>query len=85
MRFALILILVVSTLSLAAETPQRFFKGNTHAHSLWSDGNDFPEMIIDYYHRSGYAFAVLSDHNVLADGYRWQSLAEIKGPGAGAH
>ena len=79
MRFALILILVVSTLSLAAETPQRFFKGNTHAHSLWSDGNDFPEMIIDYYHRSGYAFAVLSDHNVLADGYRWQSLAEIKG------
>ena len=79
MRSALLLVLVVSTLNLAAEAPQRFFKGNTHAHSLWSDGNDFPEMIIDYYHRSGYDFAVLSDHNVLADGYRWQSLEEIYG------
>ena len=88
MRSALLLVLAVSTLSLAAEAPQRFFKGNTHAHSLWSDGNDFPEMIMDYYHRSGYDFAVLSDHNVLADGYRWQSVKEIHrrqqsdGPGA---
>ena len=22
-----------------------WYKGNTHTHSLWSDGNDFPEMI----------------------------------------
>lgn len=72
----------------AAASQQRFFKGNTHAHSLWSDGNDFPEMVIDYYHRNGYDFAVLSDHNVFPEGYRWRSVREISrrqrlpGPGA---
>ena len=67
---------------------QHFFKGNTHAHSLWSDGNDFPEMVIDYYHRNDYDFAVVSDHNVLSRAYRWMSLKEITarqvGTGAGA-
>jgi hypothetical protein len=61
-----------------AGEPQRFYKGNTHAHSLWSDGNDFPEMILEFYHREGYDFAVLSDHDVLSRGYRWMSLAEIE-------
>ena len=31
----------------------RWFKGNTHTHSLWSDGNDFPEMIVDWYKKEG--------------------------------
>lgn len=72
----------------AVTEEQHFFKGNTHAHSFWSDGNDFPEMVIDYYHRNGYDFAVTSDHNVLARGHRWMSLQEItarqvgQGPGA---
>lgn len=56
---------------------QHFFKGNTHAHSLWSDGNDFPEMVIDYYHRNDYDFAVVSDHNTLSEGRKWMSLDEI--------
>src|SRR4051794_6884830 len=25
----------------------RWLKGNLHTHSLWSDGNDYPEMIVD--------------------------------------
>lgn len=79
MRLIPLLIPVLAVSCFGAETPQRFFKGNTHAHSLWSDGNDFPEMIMDYYHRNGYHFAALSDHDVMAEGYRWQSLAEIKG------
>jgi len=49
----------------------RFWKGNLHTHSLWSDGDDFPEMIADWYQRHGYQFLTLSDHNVLADGTRW--------------
>jgi len=61
----------------AVTEEQHFFKGNTHAHSFWSDGNDFPEMVIDYYHRNGYDFAVTSDHDVLARGYRWISVQEI--------
>gem|GEM_PF-5552938 len=43
----------------------KWFKGNTHTHSLWSDGNDFPEMITDWYKRHGYNFLAISDHNIL--------------------
>ena len=33
--------------------PVRWFKGNTHTQSLWSDGNDFPEMIAEWYRTHG--------------------------------
>ena len=59
----------------ASQTPAagqgRWFKGNLHTHSLWSDGDDFPEMIADWYKRKGYHFLALSDHNVLSEGQRW--------------
>ncbi len=45
-----------------------WWKGNLHTHSLWSDGDDFPEMAIDGYKKSGYDFVALSDHNILAEG-----------------
>ena len=48
------------------EPPEHWWKGNLHAHSLWSDGDDFPEMVLDWYRRNGYAFASLSDQNVGA-------------------
>jgi len=56
----------------------RWFKGNTHAHSLWSDGNDFAENIISWYHTNGYHFAMLSDHNTLAEGERWISAGKAE-------
>ena len=44
---------LVITLNLIffAESKEKltWYKGNTHTHSLWSDGNDFPEMIAKYY------------------------------------
>lgn len=49
----------------------RYWKGNLHTHSLWSDGDDFPEMIADWYKRHGYAFLALTEHNVIAEGDRW--------------
>jgi hypothetical protein len=60
-----------------AESPTRWWKGNLHTHSLWSDGNDFPEMISEWYRTHGYHFLALSDHNVLAEGQRWMPAAEI--------
>ena len=56
----------------------RWFKGNTHTHSLWSDGNDFPEMIADWYKKNGYNFLVLSDHNVLSRGERWMRVTSVE-------
>jgi hypothetical protein len=49
----------------------RWWKGNLHTHSLWSDGDQFPEVIVDWYLRAGYHFLALSDHNVLLRGDRW--------------
>ncbi len=48
-----------------------WFKGNLHTHSFWSDGHDFPEMIADWYKRSGYHFLAFTEHNQLQEGERW--------------
>ncbi|MDB5311826.1 MAG: hypothetical protein JWO38_6028 [Gemmataceae bacterium] len=55
----------------AATSPPRFWKGNLHTHSLWSDGDDFPEMIADWYKQHGYHFLALTEHNVIAEGEKW--------------
>lgn len=52
----------------AADPPPQWFKGNTHAHSLWSDGDAFPEMVADWYKSHGYQFLALTDHNILSRG-----------------
>jgi hypothetical protein len=49
----------------------RWWKGNRHTHTFWSDGQDYPEMIADWYKRNGYNFLTLSDHDVLSQGRRW--------------
>ena len=56
------------------EVAPRWFKGNLHTHSLWSDGDDYPEMIADWYKQHGYQFLAMSDHNVIAEGARWLTL-----------
>ncbi|MEZ6118856.1 MAG: hypothetical protein R3C28_20125 [Pirellulaceae bacterium] len=55
----------------------RWWKGNIHTHSLWSDGNDFPEMIAEWYRTHDYNFLALSDHNVLSEPIRWMKVQEI--------
>jgi len=49
----------------------QWWKGNLHTHSFWSDGNDFPEMIVSWYAENGYNFLALSDHNILSVGDKW--------------
>lgn len=61
----------------AEEPPLRWYKGNLHTHSLWSDGDDFPEMIAQWYREHDYHFLALSDHNILSEGERWMKVAEI--------
>ena len=54
---------------------KNWYKGNLHTHSFWSDGDDFPEMIMDWYKTRGYDFVALSDHNILATGDKWVGMA----------
>ncbi len=79
MRLILSLLLAPCLILQAEEFDTRnWFKGNTHTHSLWSDGNDFPEMIFDWYGSRGYDFIAISDHNVLQNGDMWMDIESIK-------
>ena len=55
---------------------QNWYKGNLHTHSLWSDGDDFPEMIIQWYKDNDYQFIALSDHNTIGDSEFWYEIKE---------
>jgi hypothetical protein len=55
----------------APATAGSYWKGNLHTHSLWSDGDDFPEMIAAWYKQHGYQFLALTEHNVIAEGEKW--------------
>jgi hypothetical protein len=45
--------------------PARWWKGNTHTHTWWSDGDSPAENAAAWYREHGYNFLVLSDHNRL--------------------
>ena len=53
-----------------------WWKGNLHTHTLWSDGDQFPEVVTQWYYEHGYHFLALSDHNILSRGVRWLDLYE---------
>jgi hypothetical protein len=71
------LLVLVSFHTATAQQP-KWFKGNTHTHSLWSDGNDFPEMITDWYKKKGYDFLAISDHNVLQAKEVWMGVPAVE-------
>jgi hypothetical protein len=48
-----------------------WFRGNLHAHSFWSDGHDFPEMIAEHYKSLGYQFLAFTEHDRLQEGIKW--------------
>jgi hypothetical protein len=69
--------LAASSLLSAAEEA-RWYKGNLHTHTYWSDGDDFPEMVADWYKSHGYDFLALSDHNIIADHEKWLKVNKSK-------
>ena len=62
---------LLAMVPLASAAEARWWKGNLHTHSLWSDGDDFPESIADWYKEHGYHFLALSDHNRMLEGEQW--------------
>jgi len=66
------------------DSPKKhWYKGNLHTHSYWSDGDDYPEMIMDWYKSHDYDFVVLSDHNTLAEGEKWKLIPKSPSHEAG--
>jgi len=68
--------ILLAGLLLTEPPPPKFYKGNTHTHTLWSDGDAAPEQAVDWYRSHGYHFLVLSDHNILSEGERWFPIEE---------
>lgn len=70
------LLVVACTPTAPESTPQRWYKGNLHTHSFWSDGDDYPEMIMQWYRDHNYQFVGLTDHNILAEGEKWYRMPD---------
>ncbi|MDP7303576.1 MAG: hypothetical protein QGG09_10770 [Pirellulaceae bacterium] len=69
---------IVADEVIPTQPPLRWWKGNIHTHTFWSDGTDFPEMISEWYRTRDYNFLALSDHNVLSEGERWMPYSQIQ-------
>jgi hypothetical protein len=65
--------------TLQAAGPLKWYRGNLHTHSLWSDGDDYLEAIALWYREHNYDFLGFTDHNVLAEKERWIDVEGSKG------
>jgi len=73
----IVALFIIRSITRTASSVGNWYRGNTHTHSLWSDGNDFPEIITEWYLDNNYDFMALSDHNILAEGEKWMTLEEV--------
>lgn len=65
-----------SSVATAERTGSGWWKGNLHTHTFWSDGDDFPEMVVQWYKDRGYHFLSLTDHNRLSIGQHWMAVTD---------
>lgn len=54
-------------LDLAAQAAPRWYRGNTHAHTLNSDGDSPPDEVVRWYRTHGYHFTFITDHEFITD------------------
>lgn len=66
--------------AVAAEPEARWWKGNTHTHTWWSDGDTPPELVAKWYKEHDYQFLVLTDHNIMQAGTEWYPIDDPRRP-----
>ena len=49
----------------------RWYRGNLHMHSLWSDGCIFPELAAEQFKAAGYHFVAFTEHDCFQAGEKW--------------
>lgn len=57
----------------------RWFRGNTHTHTLESDGNTSPADVVKWYRDNGYDFVVITDHEKVTDPAPLNALHGVPG------
>lgn len=55
------------SLALSFSARAEWFRGNTHSHTINSDGDSSPDAVARWYKENGYQFVVISDHNFLTE------------------
>ncbi len=51
----------------ASPASLRWFKGNTHTHTLNSDGDSSPDDVVKWYREKGYNFLFITDHEYITN------------------
>lgn len=68
-RLILITVTAACLLQVFAQLPvprgPRWYRGNTHTHTLNSDGDSAPDDVVRWYREQRYHFLVLTDHNYI--------------------
>src|SRR5690554_8205271 len=75
-QLAFFIFSIAVTLTSCNSSKSKWYKGNLHTHSFWSDGDDFPERVARWYHDNNYNFLALTDHNTILEGERWREFSK---------
>jgi hypothetical protein len=73
--FKTLIAVIIASSAVTHLSAQNWYKGEMHAHSLWSDGNNYPEVIADYYKAKGFNFLVVTEHNIMQDVEKWTAIS----------
>lgn len=67
-RSLLVVVLAISLVSVANAQPAlKWYKGNTHTHTLNSDGDSAPDEVVRWYREHGYNFLFITDHEFITN------------------
>lgn len=51
----------------ASPAPAEWFQGNTHTHTINSDGDSTPDAVVRWYREHGYDFVFITDHGMITN------------------
>ena len=63
----LLLLLASQALAQGPARPSAWYKGNTHTHTLNSDGDSLPYDVAKWYRENGYNFVFITDHEYITN------------------
>jgi len=66
-RLALVIVGSTAVVARTQSPAQHWYRGNTHTHTLNSDGDSPPDSIARWYRDHGYAFLFITDHEKITD------------------
>jgi predicted metal-dependent phosphoesterase TrpH len=64
-QIAFFLIVAAFAVATSAQSNLKWYKGNTHTHTLNSDGDSTPYDVVKWYREHGYNFLFITDHEYV--------------------